>query len=285
MSSQAEAIPAPPSPFARMTARAICGWAFLGAVPGLLMVAFWRGDFALARAYGGILIYLGSTLALLLYGRARGVDLAAVFGRPLRGADLPRSFGLAFALLGFSLGTMLLLIAGVTSAFPHLLAHFTENSPDFIVTTRGGVDPVATVGLIASAVLFAPPCEELLFRGFLLSRWTVRFGALGGVLLSAALFGSLHFALSPFGAFALGIVAAVLALRTRSLWPGIVTHATINATVVTASTFGQRWADGGAHLPDAAGLRGLLGLGAGLVAVTAPILGFAVRRLWRDRPA
>ena len=285
MSTQPEPVPAEPSPFDRVTARAICGWSLLGAVPGIVMVATWRGDFALARAYGGIAMYLGSALALLLYGRAKGVDLARLFGRPLRAADVPRSIGLALTLLSFSLGTMLVVIAGVTSMFPGLLAHFTENSPDFIATPRAGVDPVATAGLIASAVLLAPPCEEMLFRGFLLSRWTRRHGARGGVILSAALFGALHFALAPFGAFALGIVAGVLALRTRSLWPGILTHATINATVVTATTVGQRWAGQGPELPDAAGLRNLLLLGLGLVAVSAPILVVAVRRMWRARPA
>jgi len=57
-----------------------------------------------------------------------------------------------------------------------------------------------------------------------------------GVVLSAFLFAILH--LSPFRflpQFAIGIVLAVLALRSRSIVPGMVLHAGHNALVMVVS--------------------------------------------------
>jgi sodium transport system permease protein len=88
------------------------------------------------------------------------------------------------------------------------------------------------LALLAFAV--APGiCEEVAFRGFLLSgfghggRWGL------AVLVSAATFGLMH--LIPqqvFNAALLGIVLGLLAVRTNSLLPGIVFHVLYNGLEV-----------------------------------------------------
>lgn len=73
------------------------------------------------------------------------------------------------------------------------------------------------------------PLEEWLFRGVILRRLAPRVGAVGAVVVSAALFAIAHFSLSgAMGRFAIGLVLGVLYLATRSLWPGIAAHAMNN---------------------------------------------------------
>ena len=74
-------------------------------------------------------------------------------------------------------------------------------------------------------------CEEFLFRGYLV--WVLAFlmGVLPGAALSMVAFGLGHgYQGGKFGfrAFLVGVVLGVLALVTRSLWPGILLHAAID---------------------------------------------------------
>jgi sodium transport system permease protein len=71
-------------------------------------------------------------------------------------------------------------------------------------------------------------CEELAFRGFILSGLQGRRRELSAILLSALMFGFLHVLLSLnqqlFNATLLGIVLGLLAVRSGSLLPGVVFH-------------------------------------------------------------
>jgi sodium transport system permease protein len=79
-------------------------------------------------------------------------------------------------------------------------------------------------------------CEEVAFRGFILSGLRSRYRAWSAIVLSALLFGLLHVLLSLFqqlfNATLLGLVLGLLAIRTRSLWPGVLFHATNNGLAV-----------------------------------------------------
>lgn len=74
-------------------------------------------------------------------------------------------------------------------------------------------------------------CEEILFRGFLLWYLAVWTGPLAAVILSSLLFGVGHvylgFNQAPKTAFA-GLVFAILAVASESLWPSILLHAAID---------------------------------------------------------
>lgn len=86
-------------------------------------------------------------------------------------------------------------------------------------------------------------CEELLCRGTLLVGIGRSLGNRWGIVLSAVLFALLH--QSPLRLLpqaALGVVLAVLTLRSRSLLPAVVVHAGHNALLVVANA--QGW------LPD-----------------------------------
>ncbi len=87
-------------------------------------------------------------------------------------------------------------------------------------------------------------CEEAAFRGFILSGLEYRHQTRSAILLSALMFGFLHVLLSLFqqlfNATLLGIVLGLLAVRSRSLLPGILFHFLNNALAVTQSHWGQR---------------------------------------------
>ncbi len=86
-------------------------------------------------------------------------------------------------------------------------------------------------------------CEEFAFRGFILSGLEREHRTRSAILLSALMFGFLHVLLSLFqqlfNATLLGIVLGLLAVRSRSILPGIVFHFLNNALAVVARPGGH----------------------------------------------
>ncbi|MBX6313795.1 MAG: CPBP family intramembrane metalloprotease [Isosphaeraceae bacterium] len=94
------------------------------------------------------------------------------------------------------------------------------------------------LGLLALAVVPAI-CEEVAFRGFILSGFEQTYRVRTAILLSAFLFGFLHVLLSLFqqlfNATLLGIVLGLLAVKSRSIVPGIVFHLLNNGLALLLS--------------------------------------------------
>jgi sodium transport system permease protein len=105
-------------------------------------------------------------------------------------------------------------------------------------------------GLLASILIFAllpAICEEFAFRGFIMSGLEHQHRVRSAILLSALMFGFLHVLLSLFqqlfNATLLGVVLGLLAVRSRSILPGIVFHFLNNAFAVALSSLIQApWA-------------------------------------------
>ncbi len=102
-------------------------------------------------------------------------------------------------------------------------------------------------GLVASILIFAffpAICEEFAFRGFILSGLERQHRTRSAIILSALMFGFLHVLLSLFqqlfNAAILGIVLGLLAVRSRSIVPGIVFHFLNNAFGVALGTVVDR---------------------------------------------
>jgi sodium transport system permease protein len=87
-------------------------------------------------------------------------------------------------------------------------------------------------------------CEELAFRGFILSGLEHDFKPWSAILFSAFLFGFLHVLLSLFqqlfNASLLGIILGLLAIRSRSILPGIVFHAINNTLAIVLGTVAEK---------------------------------------------
>ena len=139
----------------------------------------------------------------------------------LVGLRVPRArFVLAAVLIGAStwyLNLWLVKLVGVEP--PPALAQVVEHS-------------VLPIMLLALAVL-PPIAEELVFRGILARALATRFPAIAAIAISAALFSFYHLSLVQAApTFVLGCALGWLALRSDSIAPTIVLHATNNTIAV-----------------------------------------------------
>jgi sodium transport system permease protein len=84
-------------------------------------------------------------------------------------------------------------------------------------------------------------CEELAFRGFILSGLERSQAPRTAIIMSALLFGFMHVLISLFqqlfNATLLGLILGVMAVRSRSILPGIVFHMMHNGLAVALGTW------------------------------------------------
>lgn len=109
--------------------------------------------------------------------------------------------------------------------------------------------PGETALALFVTALLVPWVEELVHRAYVQTALHAR-GAFVAVGLSAAVFALLHPARSWAFAFAAGIVFGVQYWRSGSLWPPVVSHATVNALIVLDwRCLKGRWIPAGSELP------------------------------------
>ena len=112
----------------------------------------------------------------------------------------------------------------ISSVIKVSLSQVLSQSPNLVVT-------------IAVFALVPAICEEFAFRGFILSGLEHQHRTRSAILLSALMFGFLHVLLSLFqqlfNATLLGIVLGLLAVRSRSILPGLIFHFLNNSIAVS----------------------------------------------------
>lgn len=104
------------------------------------------------------------------------------------------------------------------------------------LTTMGGLP------LVLLCLAFAPAiCEEVLCRSLLLAGFRRSLGPVWAVALTAFLFAALHMSPWRFAPqMALGVLLAVLTLRSGSLVPAILVHAGHNGLMVAAAVLADQ---------------------------------------------
>ena len=138
----------------------------------------------------------------------------------------PISLGTTFQLVILAMVAMLLIYDG--SLFWMALLQ----KLGFNVFTDVYVRPETSAELarsIIGAALIAPVCEELLFRGVMLSCWESQ-GTKKAVFVTAALFSVMHGSLTGLpGQFFGGMLMALLVIWTGSIYAGMIFHGAYNA--------------------------------------------------------
>jgi membrane protease YdiL (CAAX protease family) len=166
-------------------------------------------------AVSGVVFY-GLTLAILLW-IARGLT------RTDLGLRAPESWGRALA---FALVVLIALLA-VEVALETVLHATREQGLQPSHWDSSKALPFVLNGLVVAVV--APIVEELTFRGVGF-HLLARFGSVAAVAGTAAAFAADHGLVEGSPAlFVFGIAAALVRLRTDSLYPGMLLHATFNA--------------------------------------------------------
>ena len=145
-----------------------------------------------------------------------------------------------------------------------------SRSADIMLKTVTQLPPVSVFVLLALAPAI---CEELLFRGFLLSGLGSGGRATAAILGSAAVFAVFHFMLFKIPVtFTFGIVLAFLCWRSGSIWPGMLAHFLHNG-IGAYSAIRPNWYEGlgipsdtdWVHLPARVLITGCVMFVAGLV--------------------
>jgi len=92
-------------------------------------------------------------------------------------------------------------------------------------------------------VAIQPFCEEFFFRGFLLEKITKAGGTTIAVVTTSVLFGISHltytYAYTAIVAVILGLLFALVVLKTKNLYSAIFAHTVINITSLTLYFFGK----------------------------------------------
>lgn len=122
-------------------------------------------------------------------------------------------------------------LAAVLARHWPLDAELVSTGNWFLRTEPGTTADPWPLRLLVAAV--AAVCEELAFRGLILSGMRRRLGPVAAVLVSSLLFALAFLNLVAFlPAFLLGCVLGFLALRTNSLWPGVVLQWVARAVLI-----------------------------------------------------
>jgi len=137
-----------------------------------------------------------------------------------------------------------LCLSQVVGAFVHMARDLAEStSLELINEAVAGASPVAFVAIVVGFVAAAIG-EELFFRGAMQSRLRARWGPKRAIVVTAALFGLLHF--DPLhAAFAtlFGLYLGWTVERAASLAPALAIHGTNNLIAGLSA----RWAQGDAE--------------------------------------
>jgi sodium transport system permease protein len=144
---------------------------------------------------------------------------------------------LALAVLLFVPGAELTYLTVQSLGIKDQLREYQESLPP---SGRHEPAPVAMVlELVAALSLLQAVCEELAFRGFILSGLRRRFRPRAAVFLSSFLFALFHMNVFQFiPHFVLGVVLGTLVLRTGSVFPAMTFHFAYNFLVYACLALG-----------------------------------------------
>ncbi len=196
-------------------------WIALSAL--LIAVAFWSAGqeggtedalYDADLAVGGLFFY--GLMALITFG------IALVYGRPLRALGF-RRFRLRWVWISFGIVVLTIIVA---RALEPVLHGGEEQgfAPESWQPEHAAVFAVNSVVLI----LVGPFAEELFFRGLGVRVWAV-FGGLVAILATGVVFGLVHGVLGAIPPLVLfGVGLAWVRLRSASVWPPFIAHATYN---------------------------------------------------------
>ena len=136
-----------------------------------------------------------------------------------------------FPLLGWLLaGLALAIAANFAYSLLTQMLHLPVQTNSDQLAKLAKYAPLTTLATLAGAVLIAPICEEIFFRGFLEAGLLRNMNGVAAITLSALVFGVSHGDLGSFALIvALGLVLGVARFTSGSLWPGLLIHTANNA--------------------------------------------------------
>ncbi len=108
-----------------------------------------------------------------------------------------------------------------------------QTTQDTVLVLRETEDPLMLGMMVLAAVLVAPVCEEIVFRGYLYPLLKKYSGATAAVFCTSLFFAAAHghlAAMIPLGVF--GVLLVFLYEKTGSLWAPVAAHFLFNGLTV-----------------------------------------------------
>lgn len=273
--SQVPEVSSPQNIFQKVKARHLVGW-LLASFP--LLIAYhiyttsplWQSVAVYAWVYGVPLLWF------FIRARRKGLQLGALTG------TLPQSKRwISYILLNvpvfmLSIGSIIVIYSLISRVAPHAVESLLS-TPVSEVEAATRYPSLATLLELFGALVLAPVVEEFIFRGFLLHRFTEKWGVVRAIIVVSIIFGILH--INFFGAAAFSVVLCVIYLYTKSIWPSIFLHF-INNVVSSWPT--EASSEGGMQATD---LQQSYIAGWILVIIALPILVWFVKKHWPAKDA
>ncbi|MFO7974413.1 MAG: ABC transporter permease subunit/CPBP intramembrane protease [Candidatus Hydrogenedentota bacterium] len=237
----------------------------------ILLLIFYLGVYVQSRdILSGLLItewllIALPTVAVLWYARVDLLDALHLRAFRVDGALASLLIGLAWLVLAFQLGIW----------HSDVLPMPEEMAKEYLHALR--LDEANLFVLLAVVALSPAICEELLFRGTILSSVEKRMPAWVVIPLVGILFGIFHISVYRVVLTGLtGMVLTYLVWRTRSLWNGMLMHFLFNGTAVLVASdkVRERLADTIENLT-----RGQAGLPWWLIGVAASLMAAGIAYL------
>ncbi len=232
-------------PFLRVKARGIFFWLIL-AIPLLVFlselmqfgVKLWQQtnnstiraeDPLFVTLVGNTFIYLIVIVWLFYHQKRSRLRLEFIFGQLPPFRQCLYWLLLVIPILMFSLGSGQIIYYVVSLSDPQLVTSLIGERL-FLTAQQTNYPVIYNTVQFISIVILAPLLEEILFRGIILQRWSVKWSILSGIFFSSLVFGCLHF--NFLGLFNFGLVMALLYLRTQNLFLPIMVHGLNNLIAV-----------------------------------------------------
>lgn len=279
----AEGEAAPPNPFAAVRTWTLIPWMLLVYI-GLVLLVMLFGHLVQADMESQAFQFLGDYVPLsvamvtwvLWAARRSGVSVRRLIGRLPAGYNWLPALGILPVAMVFSLGSAVVI--------EYVVSLFAPGHIEWLMNIK--MIPDEESGLLYLAiwclviVVVAPTVEETLFRSMLINRWGTKWSLSTAVIASSIFFGVIHLTFWV-GPAMLGLVLAVMYIRSRTLIVPIAVHAANNFLAVALGLLGESEAEDYAF----EGVMAEPLTGVALMAVTLPILIWYLRRNWPARDA
>ena len=198
-----------------------------------------------ARGFGAVVLWGVLQGAFLLVPPVAAIAVNLLLGsvfvwwfvlRPAAVRNLPARATLRLRGLGASARWLPLLGAALVThvlAYLVVFARFIPLPPENEILEAYIRRPFGGAAVFTVAVVIAPLLEEFFFRGWMQRTLERRYESTVAIVVTAVAFAAVHF--DEFGfvvRLAFGLLVGYVAYSTRSVWPGVVLHATYNAGVM-----------------------------------------------------
>ncbi len=212
-----------PSPKALPRARDLLGRGVLAAIAALFyggIISVFMGDHQpLVQAVVIQTVFSVFFVLLIAPSLSRSWRPALLLGERPKPSVWRQNTFLVFPLVLVAIASMFLLYYPLSYVLPRFVEWQLSNQPRLM---EGSNSIIANLLCFSYIVLIGPVFEEFVFRGLLLTRWSMKWNVRRAIFASSTLFALGH--ADIVGAFFVGYVLSVLYIKTKSLFVPISVH-------------------------------------------------------------